>query len=220
MPPSDVDLVNLSAAIYDATTRWDHFDPGFDDEICWSVRDYPDCQVVTFRGSIVLHDWYEDIRAFPVATRIGDVHQGFYADMEKMWGEFRVMVKKPVMITGHSLGAARADILAGLMLADGFMPARLTVFGEPKPGMPDFGRLISQIPGRSFRNGDANHVDLVTKVPLTIEPFDVFVHRKPLIDVSAIPTGGMIERDGLFSFHHIELYVAAVAAYCQQEKAA
>lgn len=216
MIPTDIDLVNLCAAIYQPDTIWDHFDAGHDDGVYWAVKQYPECDVVVFRGSITAHDWYEDFRAFPIQSRIGTVHHGFFDGMEKMWGELRAMLTgAPVAVIGHSLGAARADMLCGLMLADGDPPARRAVFGEPRPGYLDFCRPVAKIPGASYCNRDTRGHDRVTDVPLTLPHQFDFARPTPLVMVSASPT--FVERaDPLFDYHHIQLYQAAVAAHLKE----
>ena len=98
------------------------------------------------------------------------------------------------------------------MVNDGQPPAARIVFGEPKPGLLDFALLIKDVPGWSFRNGDALHHDLVTDVPMTLPPFQ-FVHPTPIIVVTAEPSEGLFSTLGVFAFHHIELYSTAIAAY-------
>ncbi len=217
MLPSDVDLVNLAAAIYQTDSKWDYFDEGRDDTICVGIKKLDSCDVIVFRGSITAHDWYEDLRAAPMPTAMGTVHAGFYADMNKAWADLKPFVTQPIIVTGHSLGAARADILCGLMVLDGNPPVRRVVFGEPRPGLPDFAKFIADIPSTSYRNGNARNHDPVTGVPLKLLPPFNFVHPKELTLVDEEPTGNMFERYGLFSYHHIELYQAAVAAYFKEK---
>lgn len=216
--PSDVDLVELASAIYSPQINgfWETLDVGEDDGIYWALRRVDGYDIVVFRGSITAHDWIEDIRAVPYPTRIGTVHEGFYAGMEHCWSDIKKLLRGPVCVTGHSLGAARADILAGLMTVDGVAPVKLSVFGEPKPGFSDFGNIISAIPGTSYRNGNATFRDIVTEVPITLRPFDAFVHRKKLVDVDAEPMPNTLDDLSLFAFHHIELYVAGVTAYVKE----
>lgn len=214
--PSDVDLVNFSAAIYDSTSQWDYYDNGDDDYICVGIKKLDGCDVVAFRGSITAHDWVEDLRAAPIKTRIGTVHAGFYNGMEKAWLELEPHLTQPVYVTGHSLGAARADMLVALMVVDGKPPARRAVFGEPRPGMTDFAKVIAKIPGDGYRNGNSKMHDLVTDVPLKLLPPFNFVHPTDLVHVDAEPSGILIERLGLFAYHHIELYQAAVTAHFKE----
>lgn len=220
MLPSNTDLVNLCNDIYSPTVtigQWDYLDLGIDDGVFWGLKKLPGYDVIVFRGSITLQDWINDIRAVPIPTKIGFVHHGFYSDMEKMWSEAKSIITQPVIVTGHSLGAARADILAGLMTLDGKPPVLRVVFGEPKPGLTDFGAFISKIPAFSFRNGDDKHHDYVTDVPLTFPPMQ-FVHPTPIVVVTERPTGDLFETHGVFAYHHVNLYVAAVTAFDNQPK--
>lgn len=218
---NDVDLVNLCADIYGDTAKWDYLDAGQDDEVYFGLKKYSDVDVIVFRGSITALDWWLDLQTIPTKTRIGTVHHGFYEGMEKMWAEVQPMLTQPVMVTGHSLGAARADILTGLMVADNKLPIRRAVFGEPRPGLSDFAEFIKGVDAYPYRNGDAHGHDRVCDVPLKLlHPLDFsFVHPKPHIQVTAAPTGNIFQRDGLFSFHHIQLYQAALAAHFAKEDA-
>ena len=214
MTLNDTILVNLCNDIYSPQPDdyWEHFDSGAEDGICCGLKRLDGYDVIVLRGSVTAHDWVEDIRAIPVKTRIGTVHKGFYDGMEKLWAELKPLLKQPVAVTGHSLGAARADILAGLMTVGGVTPIRLSVFGEPKPGFGDFAKVIRDIPGESYRNGSEHRFyDIVTFVPITIKPLDAFVHRKPLVLLESPPPPAL-DQLSIFAFHHITLYAAAVAA--------
>jgi|SRR5579871_2507186 len=211
MLPSDATLAGLCASIYGhgAPVAWDHYDAGDDDGVCWALKRLDGVDVVVYRGSADLGDWIEDFRALPIATRIGTVHNGFHAGMEHAWADARVLLRQPAIITGHSLGAARAAVVTGFMIKDGLAPIARVVFGEPKPGFADLAALVASVPGRSYRNGDGTHHDLVTDVPLTLPPAD-YLHPTPIIPVCAKPAPD--DPWGPFSFHHIELYQAALAA--------
>jgi hypothetical protein len=218
-PPSDALLASFCGLIYSATgpiADWDHYDPGLDDGVCWALKQLSGYDVVAFRGSTTFQDWVRDFRAQPVETRIGTVHFGFHQGMERVWREVRPLLSNPAIITGHSLGAGRAAIMTGLMVKDDVPPAARVVFGEPKPGYADLAKLISAVPGRSYRNGDATHHDLVTDVPFTFPPFE-YTHPTPIIPVCAEPPAN--DRWGAFSYHHIELYEAALAALATKETA-
>lgn len=211
MIPSDSELADLCAGIYGqgAPVAWDHFDPGDDDGVCWAIKRFAGYDAIVYRGSITFQDWVEDLRALPIRTRIGTVHNGFHVGMEHAWADARVLLKQPAIVTGHSLGAARAAIVTGFMVKDGLPPIARVVFGEPKPGFVDLGNLVAAVAGRSYRNGDAIHHDIVTDVPATFPPAE-YVHPTPIIPVSAEPPAN--DRYGPFSFHHIELYQAALAS--------
>ena len=209
MMPSDAVLAALCASIYGITAPvgFEHFDPGNDDGVCWALKRLPGFDVVVFRGSLTFEDWVRDLAAAPVPTRLGHVHGGFYLGLEHVWGEVRPLIDQPVIVTGHSLGAARASIFTAIMVMDGRPPAQRVVFGEPKPGYADLGELVAAAPGRSYRNGDGLHHDLVTDVPYSF-PQIPYVHPTPIVPVCAQPPAS--DRWGVFSYHHIELYQAAL----------
>jgi hypothetical protein len=218
MIPTNTDLVNLCAAIYsdEGPKDWDHLDPGDDDGVYWATRKLGSSIVVVFRGSITAMDWIHDLTATPISTRIGRVHGGFYSGMDQMWSELKPMLDgSPVVITGHSLGASHANMLCGLMIAEGTIPAKRMVVGEPKPGMEDFCSKLCVIPDqKSFVNCAASRHDIVTDVPFSLRPFLPFVRPTALIDVFSTPVGSLYDRDvDPFALHHIGLYQAAVAAY-------
>lgn len=213
IPPTDAALAALCAQIYQPTAivvGFDYYDAGMDDEVCWALKRFPGFDVVVFRGSLTLQDWICDFRALAMPTRIGHVHAGFYSGMEKMWAEAKPMLTQPVIVTGHSLGAARADVLAGLMVADVGAPISRVVMGEPKPGLLDFAMRLPP-GGRSYRNGDATHHDLVTDLPLTFPP-EEYVHPTAIIPVHAEPSADDFAHTGIFAWHGAALYVQAITA--------
>lgn len=202
--------VQLSAAIYRGG-EWDRYDPGHDDGVCWALKRVDGHDVIVFRGSSTLQDWLVDFRALPLVTPVGSVHSGFFSGMEQTWSDIRPLLRQPVILTGHSLGAARASILAGLMIVDGHAPAGRIVFGEPRPGLADFAGLVKAVPGFSFRNGDASGHDPVTDVPPTIPPFN-FTHPLPITAVTAMPSEAQFAVFGQFAWHLSQQYEAAIAA--------
>ena len=207
---SDKDLATLCGAIYAGSAdAWDHFDPGDDDDaVCWALKKLDGYDAIVFRGSDTFKDWIRDLRAAPIPTRLGQVHAGFYAGMEKTWAEIRAMQSQPLIVTGHSLGAARAGVLCGLAILDGTTPAARVVFGEPKPGFSDLAKITNAAPGRSYRNGDNRHHDPVPDVPFSFPPFE-YVHPTPIIPVCDVPTGDLFARLGIFSWHHVQHYIEA-----------
>ena len=216
--PSDAAIVALCAKIYLPTAiagAFDYYDAGMDDGVCWAIKRLDGFDVVVFRGSVTRQDWLRDLQALATPSRVGHVHSGFYSGMEHMWGDLKPMLSQPVIITGHSLGAARAAVLTALMTVDGVPPVARIVFGEPKPGLLDFAKLITGTPGRSYRNGDSTHHDLITDVPFSFPP-EQYVHPTPIIPVCCRPAGIEFADLGVFAWHHVGLYQTAIA----QEKVA
>jgi hypothetical protein len=212
--PSGADCAALCAAIYQTISGagFDQFDLGSDDGICWGIKHCDGVDVVVLRGSQTELDWLRDFRAFTIPTRIGHVHAGFFEGVEKMYGELRAVRAAPILVTGHSLGAAHADILTALMAVEQMPPIGRVVFGEPRPGLKDHAEIVSRVPGRSYRNCESIWRDDVTDVPLF-----PYVHPTAPIKVCAPPAGGLLDRFGPFSWHHIELYQAALRTAATQE---
>ena len=210
---TDRDIAALCAGIYAypgaAPVVWDYFDQGDDDGVCWALKRLDGFDAVILRGSVILKDWIRDLRADAISTSLGMVHAGFYAGMNHMWGDVAPMLKQPrTIVGGHSLGAARAGILCGIMMQAGKAPAARIVFGEPKPGFVELAKIIEGTPGRSYRNGDKRHHDLVTDLAFSFPPFQ-YVHPTPVIPVTAKPTDDWFHQLGVFAWHHAPLYAAA-----------
>lgn len=219
---SDLEAAALCFGIYALPgappVTWDHFFTGSDSAddigICWGLKRYNDCEAVVFRGSVDPHDWLDDAMAAAIRPfdhwAIGAVHAGFYRGMEMFTTTLLPMLSgRPLLVAGHSLGAARADILTGLLIAAKQPPARRVVFGEPKPGFTKFCALAAQVPAASYRNTDGTEHDPVTDVPFTL-PMWPYCHPTPLTDVSAQPT--VDDPANPFRLHHAALYVAALTA--------
>ncbi len=219
----DVEIAALCNAIYgedrisgsDKDVIWDHFDSGTDgDGVCWGIKRSEDSIAIVFRGSLTLLDWLRDLNAVANPFHhddIGPVHPGFLSGMRTVERELMTLVSKDdkLILAGHSLGAARATVLAALLVTDGWKPAARVVFGEPKPGFLQLISILADVPGRSYRNGDANFHDVVTDLPFSVPP-EEYVHPTNIVRVTGAPDGGLFSRLGLFSWHHMPLYLKAL----------
>lgn len=217
--PSDLDLCRLVDALYnDPAAPWDAlFLPEADDGVCCALRRIGEDDVVVFRGSETVQDWLRDFFAVPHQPtshpQLGDVHAGFMAGMDDAASHLLPLLRKSVTVTGHSLGAARATLFAGLLAAAGKPPRARVVFGEPRSGCARLTELLADVPGRSWRTAGAGRHDLVTDVP-TDPPFG---RVTALTDIFALPQAG--DPWGIFSYHHIQLYQAALARQSALEAA-
>lgn len=219
MMPNDANIAALCADIYNYADRphavWDHFEADAVHGICWALKRCAGYDVVVFRGSETLQDWRRDFRAIAVESRIGTVHAGFYAGMEHAWTDIRPLIRQPVYVSGHSLGAARASIMTAIMIVDGMPPARRVVLGEPRPGFANLGKIVASVPGASYRNakpaGFPFEHDLITDVPFDVDLINYdYAHPTKPVDVFEPPNATFRERWGLFAWHHVELYTAAL----------
>jgi hypothetical protein len=208
------DCAALNMAIYGLAPpiTWDFYDSGAkDDGVCWGIKRFDDAVVVCLRGSVTIEDWFRDALAIVKPwghPGLGPVHPGFYLGMTQVWAELKAGVPATdrIIVTGHSLGGARAAILAGLMALDGRPPAARVCFGEPKPGFQALADITKDVPTLSYRNSDGDVNDIVTHGPLTVPP-EEYVHQTKLID-QIVPTSGW-PAWGPFRLHHCQLYADA-----------
>lgn len=198
----DQTLADLCLASYDPGARWDWLLAA---PVFVAISRQPGCDVVVFRGSITLDDWIRDVAAVPELTghpTLGPVHAGFYRDMETTAAviddELRPDIE--VAITGHSLGAARAAIYAGLSRIH---PARLVLFGAPRPGFQRLADALKEISATSYRNATAEGRDRVTDLPLAFPPELPWTPAVRLTDVHAPPDPADASP---FRWHHMPLY--------------
>lgn len=172
--------------------------------------------VIIFPGSRTLQDWQRDFFALPAASAsspMGSVHAGFYAGLPQFMQALQASGYKltdEFFVTGHSLGAARAPLFAGLLKMQGRTPTRVTCFAPPRPGMSTLAEFLAPLDVRLYRNADDHGHDYVTDVPVTLPPWFAFQHVRPLIDITAPPKSH--DGWGLFSYHHMELYLQGVQA--------
>ena len=129
-------------------------------------RQVDDGFCVTFRGSDNTASWITDLDiAVLDDTTIGKVHKGFWT----AWGTIAGQVKNlahasgsPIILCGHSLGAALALLAAADMLCSGMPVAAVYAF-EPPRVSPDINvrTILSKTVVHAYRNGG----DPVTQVP-------------------------------------------------------
>ena len=152
IPP--IDLARVCAEVYaDTPTGFAH---SWDYEDCHaSHRKIADTDVIVFRGTKDVTDWLRDILVTPFWDyRLGFVHAGFLAGMNDILVAMSLVVGSKVAVTGHSLGGARARLLAALLAYNGTPVSQCCVFGSPRPGFANVGRILqkSGTPLASYRN--------------------------------------------------------------------
>jgi hypothetical protein len=184
---TDKDLTRFQLGIYGfADIDWSYRTPDTD-SIVWGKAyindtDLGNIEIIALRGSVTLEDWKRDFEAIadPFSHSVlGPVHPGFCLGMDQVC-EYILKGSNPAqkrIIIGHSLGAARAAILTGLLTANGTPPISRVVWGEPLSGEAPLKKIISNIPTRSYWNGDwgpehyrrfAVVKDPVPSVPLSV----------------------------------------------------
>ncbi len=185
---TDRDLAQLELAVYGKSDpHWNYFSGT--NGVVWGAKIIDGTTVLAFRGSETILDFWRDLRAIATPApreRLGHVHPGFLDGMEDAWREIQAHTTPPRVLIGHSLGAARTAILAGLMVLDNRPPAARVVWGEPLSGFLPHADLIRGIPTRSYRNGDRIGHD-----PITDLPAFRYVRASKLTDVCACPDFGL-----------------------------
>lgn len=198
MLPSDLDLACLCASSESsAPAGFDFIDDGAETGIWVGIRSLPDVDVVVFRGSITPEDWWRDAHAEMIALpHVGLVHAGFAENIIDVKAKLTQKVRKNYVVTGHSLGAARAAIFSALQI---FSPLSITLFGCPRPGSDDLRVALENIKINSYKNRQ----DPITDVPLSL-PDLPYVHVRSFIAID-----GMVDTTlGVpWDDHHISNYV-------------
>ncbi len=211
---TDLDGAKLVAAQYAGQkAAFDiYIDPGHKDwsGIAWAAKKIGAVWFIVLEGSHDAPDWAKDFRFLPQDVDGVTLHRGFNQGMRVLVDAISLLCVGAKVILGHSLGAARADILTWYLESSGDHVLAYIRWGEPAPGYgPRLGTSLVGIPGRSYRNvkpspRHANDVDLVTEVPPAI--FDAR-HPQPFTDIYAQPDAEA-SKWGLLSWHHFKLYLS------------
>lgn len=189
---------NLCAAIYQTDQGWGHY--WARDQVVVAHKRLETGDVIILRGSQALIDWERDLAALPAHHELlGTLHAGFMAGMDDVYAEIQSVITGPLAITGHSLGAARAMILAGLFAANKRSAVQATVFGCPRPGGEQLRDILvmSGTKLASYRN----ERDVVTYVPFLPE---IFCH---VIDPTQLHGGSVPGDVTIFREHSISQYL-------------
>lgn len=212
MRVTDLEIADLIQLSYRSDSQWDLRWAGpADDDLTVCVEKLGDMTVIVFPGTTDIQGWLRDFEAVPSTPhdhpQLGPVHAGFWAGVDQAYQIVSQAgcLDGPVIVGGHSKGAANGILFAGLLTAAGKPPAAVVTCGEPRAGMALLARLLAPVPIRSYRNLD----DPVCDVPFTLPGFD-YQHPRALIPLAAAPLAG--DPWGPLAAHHIELYAEGIGA--------
>ncbi len=152
--PHHRQLAELSAEAYGAHTFAAHELEGLHRVMDMKVKQWPEVQVIALRGTEFTGlfsngGWRDIVRDLLVMPRkmegVGVGHRGFITGAADVFQTLVPLLdaKKPIICTGHSLGAAVAQALALLLNLHGFYVLEYVGFGCPRvfSGKPDWGRV-------------------------------------------------------------------------------
>jgi hypothetical protein len=154
--PSDAGLVLLQADSYAVVPVGQVVDAGPDRAV---IRRYPGCIVVTVRGTANQAGWWSDFQIAPKVARthpkLGVCEDGFLAGAETLYAGLDPLLgtdpPTPLIVQGHSRGAAIAPMLAVLLGA-----SRCVCWEKPWSAGPQLRDMIeaSGMTGVEYWHGD------------------------------------------------------------------
>lgn len=202
---TELDLIDDVARLYDPTQNayWDHL---LDDPECWCAIKHtaPDASTLVYRGSCDMLDWYNDLDETPVGdTHLGYVHGGFFRTMRAKHQAIVPLLRPKVTVVGHSLGAARSFLEAGLLIANGIMPVAVRGYGCPRVGYAQLSEIVAHCPDALwYRNCH-------DPVSYAVYRFGLFKHpgaMRQLVMPAGFPDPWLFLAD-----HRLSLYRAGIA---------
>ncbi|MEN8262105.1 MAG: lipase family protein [Nitrospirota bacterium] len=136
-----------------------------------ALIEHADYLCMAFRGTDEMSDWMDNANIFPENVLFGDFHRGFWKSVLDVWDglysrydKLRVIKKRPLFLTGHSLGGAMATIAAAKLIHMDLPFTSVYTFGQPRTMSRDTSRIFNvEAKSRFYRFQNNN--DLVTRVP-------------------------------------------------------
>lgn len=118
----------------------------------------------TFAGSEDITDWLRDADIMPIDTVLGTISSGAWDGMEQTFDTLKPFLIDKISISGHSLGAMHAIILAGLCAINNIPVDQLTLFAPPKLSYQYLVDIVNKHVNKiyAYRNG----IDPVPEVPI------------------------------------------------------
>lgn len=119
----------------------------------------------------VAKDWLDNLNVVPEEALFGSFHRGFWNATQDIWDnmdnaykEARKEKKRPLFITGHSLGGAMATIAASIFIHADSPFTSVYTFGQPRVMRIEAARIFNAEAGARFFRFQ-NNSDIVTRIP-------------------------------------------------------
>ncbi|MDE5073843.1 MAG: lipase family protein [Trichodesmium sp. St5_bin8] len=124
-----------------------------------------------FRGTDELKDWLYNINVKRKKMLFGKFHAGFANSLKDVWKplfnkyqELRQKKKRPLFLTGHSLGGSIATVAAARLIHQDLPFISVYTFGQPRTVDRRTARVFNaEAKSRFFRFHNNN--DIITRVP-------------------------------------------------------
>ncbi len=151
--------------------------------IVGAVWSSPTLSILALRGTTDTEDLIRDIDAVPLSVPgLGNVHSGFYEGLDSFLGAALPMLTGAVVVSGHSLGAARAILLGAKLCLLGRPPVQILGFEPPKVSTDTvLQQLFANVQVQLTKNGG----DMIPDLPEGLD------YRHPvvleLIGIPALP---------------------------------
>ena len=134
------------------------------------VASRQDHTIVCFRGTSSFRDLITDAKFRKKRARgyPGKIHKGFREALDEVWAGLRHQLRnhpkdRPMFVTGHSLGAALAQLAAYRLKKEGY-PVEVYLFGSPKTGDCTFAQAYDALLAEQTYV-HINNRDAVTRIP-------------------------------------------------------
>ena len=126
---------------------------------------------MAFRGTDEIRDWFDNIDIQKRSELFGVFHEGFWEATQDIWAKiYRDYLhaykedRRPLFLTGHSLGGAMATIAAAKMVHEDIPFTSVYTFGQPRAMDRETGRKFNtECKDRFYRF--CNDKDIVTRIP-------------------------------------------------------
>ena len=128
---------------------------------------------MVFRGTNEPADWLDNLSVQKELVLFGEFHKGFWRSVEDVWQiyddylELCAEKKRPLFITGHSLGGAMANIAAARLIHIDAPFSSVYTFGQPRALKPETARIFNVGTKLQYFRF-CNNNDIVTRVPARI----------------------------------------------------
>lgn len=136
-------------------------------DVCHALRsDYDGSALIAFRGTRTMREWLIDARIKWWNLGLGLVHSGFWDSLNTLFPQLdQIAQAGPVIITGHSKGAAEALLCAWRMTRLGRQVKAVVTFGGPRVGNGAWRRdYNAQLGERTWRW--VHQEDIVCRLPV------------------------------------------------------